>query len=124
MELKNLQISQDQANKLADYLSGKGFPVPGKMLILSSTGEQKTVSGLILASTTDKKELPRKGVLIQNNSEELTYLKVGTIITYGMYAGKELHMEDKLYEMIGVRKEDYTFTVLSESEVVYTESNK
>lgn len=123
MELKNSQISLSQAHKLADLLMYKGFPTPGKILILSPTGEQRTKSGIIISSTVDKKDLPRKGVVIQDNSS-LPGLIVGTVVTYGMYAGKELHLSEDLFESIGVTKEDYTFTVLSESEVIYTETNK
>lgn len=124
MELKNSQITLEQANKLADYLSGKGFPTEDRILIVSPTGEQITKGGIIISSSVDKKDLPRKGVVIQNNSNLDDFIKVGTIVTYGMYAGKELHFDEELYEHIGIRKEDYTLTILSTSEVIYVEQNK
>ena len=42
MELKNTQITQAQANTLADALAGKGFPTEDRLLIVSPTGEQVT----------------------------------------------------------------------------------
>lgn len=124
MELKNTQITQAQANILADALAGKGFPTEDRLLIVSPTGEQVTKTGIIISSNVDKKELPRKGVVIQNNSDTENFMKVGTIVTYGMYAGKEIHLDEEYYELIGIKKEEYTFTILSTSEVVYVEQNK
>lgn len=127
MELKDNQISVSQAIKLADYLNGKSYPTEDRLLIISPTGEQVTKSGIIIASSVDKKELPRKGVIIQLNSTDYTqqkFFSIGSIVTYGMYAGKEIHFDEEIYQLIGIRKEDYTFTVLSLAEVIYIESNK
>lgn len=124
MQLENKQISMDQAKAIAHELSGNGFPTKGRILILSPTGEQKTKSGIIISQTVDKKELPRKGVIIQDNTEELSLCNVvGTIVTYGMYAGKEIQLDDVL-EKVGISKDDYIFTVLSYTEVIYIETNK
>lgn len=120
MELANTQINAEKAKQLNDLLKGKGFPTPGRMLILSPTGEQRTKTGIIISQTVDKKDLPRKGVVIQNNSE--LQVEVGNIVTYGMYAGKEITLNDIL-SAVELNKEDYTFTILSDSEVVYIESN-
>lgn len=124
MELINNQISRSKAIKLAEYLAGNGFPTEDRLLIVSPTGEQVTKTGIIIASSVDKKELPRKGVVIQNNSDTDKFITVGSIVTYGMYAGKEIHFDEDIYQEIGIKKEDYTFTVLSIPEVIYVEKNK
>lgn len=120
MELANTQITSEQAIAINNLLKEKGFPSPGRLLILSPTGEQRTKTGIIISQTVDKKDLPRKGVVIQNNSE--LEVRTGNIVTYGMYAGKEITLDDILVK-VNLNKDNYTFTILSESEVVYIESN-
>lgn len=121
MELVNNQITLQEATKLSLYLKGRGFPTEDRILILSPTGEQVTKKGIIIASSVDKKELPRKGVVIQNNSSK--DMPTGSVVTYGIYAGKEIDFDENVYDHIGIRKEEYTFTVLSVSEVIYVEKN-
>lgn len=124
MELKNRQITREQANKLADFLAGKGYPTEDRLLIVSPTGEQMTAGGIIISASPDNKELPRKGVVIQNNSDTDKFIKVGSIVTYGMYAGKEIHFDDEVFHTLGIARKEYKFTILSTSEVVYVEQNK
>lgn len=124
MDLENRQISVLKANKLADALSGKGLPSPGRILICTPKGEQKTASGIIIPGSGEK-ELPRKGVVIQANHLEILepdVVKVGTIITYGMYAGKEIEFPANLIPK--ETSENYKFTILSETEVIYIETNQ
>lgn len=124
MELINNQIPRSKAVTLAEHLAGNGFPTEDRILIVSPTGEQKTKTGIIISSSVDKKDLPRKGVVIQNNSNTQEFISVGSVVTYGMYAGKEIHLDEEVYDILGVKKEDYTFTVLTISEVIYVEKNK
>ena len=124
MDLENRQISVLKAEQLANALSGKGAPSPGRILICTPKGEQKTASGIIIPGSGEK-ELPRKGVVIQVNNLELLdphVVKVGTIITYGMYAGKEIEFSANLIPK--ETSENYKFTILSETEVIYIETNQ
>lgn len=124
MDLQNRQISVLKAEKLAEALKGKGAPSPGRILICTPKGEQMTQSGIIIPGSGEK-ELPRKGVIIQTNALEIldeSMMKPGTIITYGMYAGKEIEFSQELIPE--ETSKNYKFTILSEAEVIYIETNK
>lgn len=124
MNLPNRQIPVCLAKQIAKVLKGKGLPSPGKVLICTPSGEITTQSGIILSSVINEKDLPRKGVIIQSNNLELfpkEQLMVGTIVTYGMYAGKEVNFDEDTLPFINLK--DYKFTILSESEIVYIETN-
>lgn len=129
--MNNIQekyITVAEAKKIAEALKGKGLPAPGRILICSYKGLKQTSGGIYIPQNIDEKELPRKGVLIQANrptdfsQEELA---IGTLVTFGMYAGKEVFFnEQQLPGWLDINLEDYKFTVLSESEIVYIETNK
>ena len=124
MDLNNRQISVSVAEKIAATLKDKGIPSPGRILILSPTCEQMTTGGILIPGTTDEKDLPRKGVLIQKSKlqeYDANELPVGIIITYGMYAGKEIHFNKNDIPFLDM--DNYKFTILSESEIIYLESN-
>lgn len=126
MDLENKQVSVLVAHKIAEILKTKGMPSPGKLLIISPTGDQLTKGGILIPGTANEKDLPRKGVLIQVNKPDLfseDQLKVGIVVTYGMYAGKEIQFEKEVYDQVNLSQDQYKFTVLSESEVVYIETN-
>lgn len=126
-------ISEEQAimiNSILLACIGGALP-ENRVLILTPNNTNSKVGSIIIPTTTDKKDLPRKGVMVQmgNLSEDNLYysdlLKVGRVLTYGMYAGKELDFPKELFSSIdGFNPEDHTFTVLSIQEIVYTESNK
>lgn len=127
-------ISEEQAIMINTILACKlfGGALPeNRVLILTPNNTNSKVGSIIIPTTTDKKDLPRKGVMVQMGhlSEENIYysdlLKVGRVLTYGMYAGKELDFPKELFSSVeGFNPEDHTFTVLSIQEIVYTESNK
>ena len=126
-------ISEEQAIMINNILACKhGGSLPeNRVLILTPKNDNIKVGGIFLPATTDKKDLPRKGVMVQMGhlTEDNIYysdlLKVGRVITYGMYAGKELDFPEELFSSVdGFNPEDHTFTVLSIQEIVYTESNK
>ena len=48
-------------------------------------------------------------------------MEVGTVITFGMYAGKEMNFQPEQIPCVDFSK--YKFTILSETEVIYMESN-
>ena len=126
-------ISEEQAimiNSILLACIGGALP-ENRVLILTPNNTNSKVGSIIIPTTTDKKDLPRKGVMVQigNLSEDNLYysdlLKVGRVLTYGMYAGKELDFPKELFSSVeGFNPEDHTFTVLSIQEIVYTESNK
>lgn len=126
-------ISKEQAKEIRDILVCKlGGSLPqNRVMILTPKNTDLRVGGIILPDSTDKKDLPRKGVMVQGGilTEEYTCyrdsLKVGRILTYGMYAGKEIDFPEDLFkEVENFNPEDHVFTVLSIQEIIYTESNK
>lgn len=116
-------ISVATALEINQKLKGNGIPVNDRILILSPEigSETQTASGIFVPSTADKDTVPRKGVVVQlpaNFSEresEFPGLTVGSIVTYGLYAGKELDVVDI---------QDQVTTILSLNEVIYIETNK
>ena len=121
--LANKQISVALANQIANALEGKGIPSPGRLLLIVPTGEQMTQGGILIPGNNEK-EFNRKGVVIQCG--ELDTLKydiiTGQIVTFGMYAGKEIEFNPEQLQMVDFV--NYKFTILSESEVIYIETNK
>lgn len=106
-----------------------GCPTENKVLILSPKEVNKTVSGIIIPGTV-KEGVPRKGVIVklgEITEEYKTYrdlVQVGKIVTYGLYAGKEIEFEtDKLTPGLQQLLEKNTLTVLSMNEIIYSEPN-
>lgn len=99
----------------------RGVPPADKVVIISPK-EYKSSSGLIVEQKMDA--LPRKGQIIQlpNHVSELyeafkNDLNTGNIVTYGMYAGKELIMD-----YLGIPdQKNYIISVLSLNEIMYIE---
>lgn len=106
-----------------------GCPTENRVLILSPKEVNQTKSGLIIPEQV-KEGVPRKGVVVKGGEiteEYKTYrelVAVGRIVTYGLYAGKELEFEtDKLSPALKQLLEKNVLTVLSMNEVVYSEPN-
>lgn len=106
-----------------------GCPTENRVLILSPKEINQTKSGLIIPEQV-KEGVPRKGVVVKRGEiteEYKTYrelVAVGRIVTYGLYAGKELEFEtDKLSPALKQILEKNVLTVLSMNEVVYSEPN-
>ena len=79
-----------------------GCPTENRVLILSPKEVNQTRGGLIIPEQV-KEGVPRKGVIVklgEITEEYRTYrdlVQIGRIVTYGLYAGKELEFEtDKL----------------------------
>ena len=106
-------LSVEEAKWLNEKLKGVGTPTGGR--------ETKTQSGLYIPQDHDKDTVPRKGVVIQvgyiTKEQEVDYpgLQVGAVVTYGLYAGKELDVIDL---------PDQVTTILSLNEILYIETNK
>lgn len=121
LNLQTNQVNVAKAKEIARCLDGKGLPSPGRILLIIPTSEQVTTGGIIVPGLAEK-ELPRKGVVIQfNQLENFPMMEVGTVITFGMYAGKEMNFQSEQIPCVDFSK--YKFTILSETEVIYMESN-
>ena len=119
------EICKSLANNLGGYLPGN------RVMIVTPNNTDVKVGNILLPDTTDKKDLPRKGVIVQMGclSEENIYYKdllsIGRVLTYGMYAGKELDFPQEIFDTVkGFNMDDHTFTVLSIQEIIYSELNK
>lgn len=106
-----------------------GCPTENRVLILSPKEVNQTCSGLIIPEQV-KEGVPRKGVIVklgEITEEYRTYrdlVQIGRIVTYGLYAGKELEFEtDKLTPGLQQLLEKNILTVLSMNEIIYSEPN-
>lgn len=126
-------ISKEQAKEICKSLDNNlgGYLPENRVMIVTPNNTDIKVGNIILPDTTDKKDLPRKGVIVQMGclSEENIYYKdllsIGRVLTYGMYAGKELDFPQELFDTVkNFNLDDHTFTVLSIQEIIYSELNK
>lgn len=116
-------LSVEEAKWLNEKLKGVGTPTGSRVLIVSPmvTADTKTKGGLYIPQEHDKETVPRKGVVIQvgpitnEQQEEYPGLQVGAVVTYGLYAGKELDIVDLPNQVT---------TILSLNEILYIETNK
>lgn len=106
-----------------------GVPTENRVLIISPKDVNTTKTGIIIPGQV-KEGVPRKGVvLIQGEITEdyKTYKELttkGKVVTYGLYAGKELEFDLDLFpEQVHDIVKNSTFSVLSMSEVIYSEPN-
>lgn len=121
-------VSVAVAQKFNEELPGS--PTENRVLILSPKKVNQTKTGLIIPEQV-KEGVPRKGVVVKSGiiTEEYNTYKdfvgIGRIVTYGLYAGKEMEFEtDKLSPALQQLLEKNTLTVLSMNEVIYTEPNE
>lgn len=121
-------VSVAVAQKFNEELPGS--PTENRVLILSPKEVNQTKSGLFIPEQV-KDGVPRKGVVVKSGiiTEEYNTYKdfvgIGRIVTYGLYAGKEMEFEtDKLSPALQQLLEKNTLTVLSMNEVIYTEPNE
>lgn len=107
-----------------------GLPTENRILILSPKDINTTKSGIIIPGTVSE-GVPRKGVVVKRGTiteEYKTYTdltEVGRVVTYGMYAGKELEFEirpDWPESVKNILKNNIV-TVLSLNEILYSEAN-
>lgn len=120
-------VSVAVAQKFNEELPGS--PTENRVLILSPKEVNQTKSGLFIPEQV-KEGVPRKGVIVklgEITEEYRTYrdlVQIGRIVTYGLYAGKELEFEtDKLTPGLQQLLEKNTLTVLSMNEIIYSEPN-
>lgn len=122
-------ISVKVAEEIKAALSGKVLPSENRVLVLSPGEEDTTIGGIIIPGNV-KEGKPRKGVVIlsgkldenHTNYEDLT--KTGLIITYGLYAGKEVEFDSDLFtDEINGKIKSGKFTVLDTNEIIMAEAN-
>lgn len=121
-------VSVAVAQKFNEELPGS--PTENRVLILSPKEVNQTKSGLFIPEQV-KEGVPRKGVVVKSGviTEEYNtykdFVTIGRIVTYGLYAGKEMEFEtEKLSPALQQLLEKNTLTVLSMNEVIYTEPNE
>ena len=123
-------ISVKTAEAIKAALDGKVLPSENRVLVFSPGDEETTVGGIIIPGNV-KEGRPRKGVVIISgkldenhiNFEELT--RTGLIITYGLYAGKEVEFDEELFsEELNTCISKGKFTVLDTNEIIMAEANK
>ena len=123
-------ISVKTAEAIKSVLDGKVLPSENRVLVFSPGEEEATVGGIIIPGNV-KEGRPRKGVVIISgkldenhfNFEELT--RTGLIITYGLYAGKEVEFDEDLFsEELNTCISNGKFTVLDTNEIIMAEANK
>lgn len=124
-------ISQAQAVEISRQIRVNGYPSENRFLILSPDNQENRVGSIIMPGTV-KEGLPRKGVVVQLGELTVDYktftsINVGDIVTYGLYAGKEVDFDisklDLQPEVLDIIKNS-KFSVLSASEIIYIEYNK
>ena len=123
-------ISLTVAQKLAEVLKRDGTPTENRVLILSPK-DQDTKVGDIIIPGTNKEGVPREGVVIfpgPITEDYNTYkgmVNTGVVVTYGLYAGKEVDLWEPLkLTDIELTEDKWEFTVLALNEIIYVRENK
>lgn len=113
-------LSLMASQTVAQQLSTIGLPPTDKVVMaIVKEQEQRTGSGIIIP-TKEVEGVPNRGTIVQVGfiSDDYKYLKdhltVGTIITYGNYAGKEV--EPDRFENDSIK-----LMVISLAEIMYFE---
>lgn len=120
-------ITKETAQEVNNQLSVRGVPSENRVIILNPTELNKTLSGIIIPGSVDE-GVPKKGVLVQigpisedNTPDKNNLLKIGNILTYGLYAGKELELLEPL-DIKGLDSKNYELRILSVNEILYAEN--
>lgn len=122
-------ISRVVAAQFEEVFTNIGIPSNNRVLILTPNAETQTASGIIIPESV-KEGKPRKGVIISrgimdDDSVAEAITQVGNLVTYGLYAGKDLDIDISLFpETLQNILSRNTLTVLSISEIIYAEYNK
>ena len=121
MEVDFNLIGKAKAQEISEALLGR--PTENRIVLAVTQGDKKSASGIILPDT-EKKELPKKGVIVAkgatNDDPVHESLQIGEVVLYGMYGGKEIYPAFT-HKVEGT--EDLKYYVLASSEVIYIEPN-
>lgn len=133
MYINQVFISTAVAEKVKKVLISRGCPSENRILILSPK-DQEIKQGSIIIPGQVKEGIPRKGVVIMSGNIDDRYLSyernhlidTGRIITYGLYAGKELDFSTSIFKEAGIEVDldQNKFTVLDINEIIYSEINQ
>jgi co-chaperonin GroES (HSP10) len=131
--LKLKYITVNEAKAIKDALSARALPSINRVLVFSPGEDDLKLSSGIIIPGTAKEDRPRKGVIIStgklDEDHEIfnDYFSCGTLITYGLYAGKEVEFDwsditisDELKSTV----ENGKFTILDTNEIVMFETNR
>lgn len=129
MYIKQNFVSPEKVKLFQEGLANLGGLLPeNKLLILTPKEQEYKVNGIIIPGKTG--DPPRKGVIIQSGEiteEYRTYtdlIEPGRVITYGLYAGKEIEFPKEAFPIeLRPEFEQQKFTVLSLTEIAYSENN-
>lgn len=129
MYIKQNLVSSEKVKLFQEGLANLGGLLPeNKLLILTPKEQEYKVNGIIIPGKTG--DPPRKGVIIQSGEiteEYRTYtdlIEPGRVITYGLYAGKEIEFPKEAFPIeLRPEFEQQKFTVLSLTEIAYSENN-
>lgn len=124
-------ISKAVAEKIKEVLSPLGCPSEDRVLIFSPKNQEMRQGSIIIPGQVDE-GVPRKGVVIlsgdiqEANSSYEKLVETGRILTYGLYAGKEVDFDPSLFREAGLSLDldQNQFTVLSITEIIYSEINQ
>lgn len=124
-------ISITVAQSLAAVLKKSGTPTENRVLILSPKNQDNKIGSIIVPGST-KDGVPREGVVIYTGpitEDYITYkgmVQTGTIVTYGLYAGKEVDLWQQIENLEGIElsENNWEFTVLALNEIIYVSDNK
>lgn len=125
MEVDLKLVSVGLAKTLSNIIVGQ--PSEDRVLIVHSDERDRKTKGGLYVPDNAREDIPKKGVVVKFGPINDTYrnyieqLKIGSIITYGMYAGKEIipTITDS-----NINIENYKFSVLSLNEIIFVEPNK
>lgn len=123
-------ISLTVAQKLAEVLKKDGTPTENRVLILSPKDQDTKVGGIIIPGQI-KEGVPREGVVIfpglitEDYNTYKGMVNTGVVVTYGLYAGKEVDLWEPLkLTDIELTEDKWEFTVLALNEIIYVRENK
>lgn len=133
MYINQVFISTAVAEKVKKVLISRGCPTENRVLILSPK-DQDIKQGSIIIPGQVKDGIPRKGVVIMTGNIDERYqsyemdhlVDTGRILTYGLYAGKELDFPNDIFREAGIEidLDQNKFTVLDINEIIYSEVNQ
>lgn len=133
MYINQVFISTTVAEKVKKVLISRGCPTENRVLILSPK-DQDIKQGSIIIPGQVKDGIPRKGVVIMTGNIDERYqsyerdhlVDTGRILTYGLYAGKELDFPTDIFREAGIEidLDQNKFTVLDINEIIYSEVNQ
>lgn len=133
MYFNQVFISASVAEKIKQVLKTKGCPTENRILILSPK-DQEIKQGNIIIPGQVKDGIPRKGVVIMSGNIDERYqsyeidhlVDTGRILTYGLYAGKEIDFPTSIFKEAGIELDldQNKFTVLDINEIIYSEINQ